>query len=188
MESSILSTVAQTTYNSKKFMFLFYDTYKEKYVCVNRPFVLTLSDNKITGQFITTNWFKWAFSTECANKFMIVCVNEHSTSDNVESIVNAEDYYKLHFYKIFTLQQHAAETLYDDVYEKTRHAKNASTHFSFYNHENATIEPFETFQMNVRLYFDTSDYIPLDNDFVAGHREDTVLLSLPSFELDRSKF
>ena len=199
--TTIIETSMTSEYNNKKFMFAYYDEFEERFTCIDRAFVLSVNEDTVVGQFITTNWFKWAFSTNKSARFMIVCVDTNVTSHQIENCISNSDYSRFHNYKVFTLGESGMKTLYYDIKNESESHPNSSKTFTFDRNENYMIadnnvntmntDPqtniFESFTLNARLFRNMRSYSQIE---VAedDYEQDTLLLSLPSFSFSRNRF
>jgi len=184
-ESLQNSWTVSKEYNEKKCWFLVYDLLQEKYLCLGKSFILNIDPVNITGQFISTNWFKWAFSTHQDVTFMIVFASKENDSTSIEKYVNDENYHMLHSCKKFTIRKNTMRRIYDIM--KHEIDSDAITK-TIDVHESESVgyrmSHIENFTVNARLYYKQSYTYDNDPEF----QPNTLLISLPTFTLRRSLF
>lgn len=174
-ESCISSVVSR--YNAKKCVFLYYDSLQCKFTCVQKPFILTITDNKIVGQFITTNWFTYPFSINEAAQFIIVWVDDSMQYNTIERRIECERWDEFYSYKRFSFVPLVLQDIYQDLKNVIVNEENKSLPIEYENGNGNSV--YSTFSLKARLYYNSQQ----DN-----YVQNTLLLSLPSFELKREAF
>jgi hypothetical protein len=184
-ESLQNSWTVSKEYNEKKCWFLVYDILQEKYMCLSKSFILNIHSSKITGQFLSTNWFKWAFSTEQNVTFMIVFASKTNDSISIEKYVNDDNYHMLHSCKKFTIRKNDMMATYNDMKHELDSDAITKT-ISVHESESVGYRscPIDIFTVNVRLYYKQSYTYDNDPEF----QPNTLLISLPTFTMDRMRF
>ena len=173
-------TQVMKIYNEHKFHFLYFDVEQQKYICINREFLLTINNKTIVAQFISTNWFQWKFDIKYDTEFMYVCVPEHLSYKVVEEIVNARDYHKLTFFVEFIIPKEKMQSYYTDLLCQNNNTMNSRIRFTqgeTSRSDNIKEVALSDLNGSCRLYFDP------DND---TNYEDILLMMLPSFEISKT--
>ena len=174
-ETGMASVVS--TYNAKKCVFLYYDIFQSKFTCVQKPFILTITGEKIVGQFITTNWFKYPFSTNEHAQFMVVWVDDSMQYSTIERHVECERWDEFYSYKNFSFVPLVLQDIYQDLKNVIVNEQNKSLQIEYENGNGNSM--YSSFSLKARMYYNSQQ----DN-----YVQNTLLLSLPSFELTRSEF
>lgn len=175
MASTTVSTGNSTlkTYNSKKCVFLYKDHTYDKFVCIHKPFILTRTSNALIGQFITTNWFKVECDVSHRLTFAIVWVDENQSFESIEHFVNCGDTHKLWKYDEFTFEEEQLTGAYRELV--TEQENNRSTSIT----KDTSYSSYKMVGINARLYF---------TDSRKPHKQNTLLVSLPTFEYMVNRF
>jgi hypothetical protein len=174
-EAGLSSVVS--TYNAKKCVFLYYDSLQSKFTCVQKPFILTITGDKIVGQFITTNWFTYPFSTNDLAQFMVVWVDDSVYYDTIEHDVKYERWDEFYSYEKFSFVPLVLQDIYQDLKNVIVNEQNKSLSIDYENGNRNSI--YSSFSLKARMYYNSQQ----DN-----YVHNTLLLSLPSFELTRTAF
>lgn len=177
-----------TEYNYKKCWFLVYNSNFNKYICINNPFLLNINTHTITGQFITSNWFKMAFSTLKDARFMLVFASSDFERSRIEEYINAGDFCKIYSHKEFVIDSNELNLIYRDIVQEHKTTENGIHRFTFYDGVETQYRTpsIDMFSLNIGLYYNNTDYFYKNE--INNYEINQLLISLPTFTMNRNDF
>jgi len=157
------------TYNSKKAIFLYKHATTGQYSAIHRSFILSSSVNRIIGQFITTNWFKIAGDTNKSITFGIAWVDEDTSCSTVEEYVNNVSYDKFYKFNQFTIDTDQLKETFHKLVNNENDTRSLTVSCTY------PVNGYHVFSVNARLHYKPGN---------ETCEQDTLLISLPTFEYD----